>query len=234
MRFRTLLGILALTGLAMASAAHAEDTAVKAADAVKAVATMPICAGCHEQQSESIVFTAHGAKNDANGSMCQACHGDATEHLKDPMKAKPANPFNKAHPAPASERTAVCMTCHSGGRHLAFWESGKHAKNDVTCANCHNMHGKQKNPTIAPFTTSFRPNEADLCGTCHQPIRSAIMKPSHHPVIENKIKCSDCHNPHGAQTPAMLRNESVNAQCTSCHADRQSQTTERRPPELGA
>ena len=37
----------------------------------------------------------HGAKNDADGSMCQACHGDATEHLKDPMKAKPANPVRQ-------------------------------------------------------------------------------------------------------------------------------------------
>ena len=34
---------------------------------------------------------------------------------------------------------------------------------------------------------------------------TATLKPSHHPIIENKIKCSDCHNPHGALTPVMLR-----------------------------
>ena len=97
--------------------------------------------------------------------MCQACHGDATEHMKDPANVKPANPFNKLHPALASEQSQVCLNCHVGQRHLAFWESGKHAKQDVTCANCHIMHGTEKNPPIAPFTTSFRPNEADLCGT---------------------------------------------------------------------
>jgi len=100
----------------------------------------------------------------------------------------------------------------------------------VTCANCHIMHGTEKNPPIAPFTTSFRPNEADLCGTCHQQIRSAIQKPSHHPIIENKMKCSDCHNPHGALSPVMLRHESVNAQCTSCHADKRGPFVFPHPP----
>jgi hypothetical protein len=34
--------------------------------------------------------------------MCQACHGDASEHLKDPTKAKPANPFSRLTPATAT------------------------------------------------------------------------------------------------------------------------------------
>jgi len=181
------------------------------------VTTVPVCANCHEAQNLTIMLTAHGAKNDASGSMCQNCHGDATEHLKDPSN-KPANPFKKG--TPAAQRDAVCQTCHAGNRHLVFWESGKHAKNEVSCNNCHSMHGKPGVVPVAPFTTSFRPNEADLCGTCHQQIRSAIMKPSHHPIIENKLKCSDCHNPHGALTPVMLRAETVNQQCYSCHADK--------------
>ena len=197
---------------------------------LEAAVTMRVCAACHERESRTIVMTAHGAKNDAGGSMCQACHGDATEHLKDPTKAKPANPFSSIHPAAAADRTAVCLNCHAGDRQLTFWESGKHAKEDVTCANCHSMHGSAKNPPVTPFTTSFRPNEADVCGACHQQVRAAIMKPSHHPIIENKMKCSDCHNPHGALTPVMLRNESVNAQCTSCHADKRGPYVFPHPP----
>jgi cytochrome c553 len=91
----------------------------------------PICANCHEDKWNAIDLTGHGARTDANGSMCQNCHGDATEHLKDPTKAKPANPF--AQGKPAAEQTAVCMTCHSGNRNLAFWTSGKHAVNEVAC-----------------------------------------------------------------------------------------------------
>ncbi len=31
----------------------------------------PVCANCHEAQWQAIDLTPHGAKNDANGSMCQ-------------------------------------------------------------------------------------------------------------------------------------------------------------------
>lgn len=188
--------------------------------------TTPVCANCHTQPHESTLLTAHGAKNDAQGSMCQACHGDATEHLKDPAK----KPANRIKYGTAEEKSAICMTCHASNRHLAFWESGRHAINDVSCASCHSIHGKNKNPTIAPFQTTFRENEAEVCGTCHQGVRSAIMKASHHPIIEGKLKCSDCHNPHGSIAPAMLRNANVNEQCTSCHADKRGPYVFEHPP----
>jgi DmsE family decaheme c-type cytochrome len=178
----------------------------------------PVCANCHEQSHASIAATAHGSKNDAAGSMCQACHGDASAHVKDPTKNMMKKAFAKA--VPGGERDAVCMTCHAGNRHLAFWESGKHAKNDVSCGDCHNIHGKVQAPKISPYTTTSRPLEADVCGNCHKQVRNATLKPSHHPIIEGKVKCSDCHNPHGALTQAMVKHESINEQCYSCHADK--------------
>ena len=187
----------------------------------------PLCANCHEDKHASISLDAHGAKNDARGSMCQACHGDAKEHLKEPGLSKPANLVKHGT---AAEKTAVCMTCHVTNRHLAFWESGKHALNDVACSNCHSIHDKNRNPTIAPFETSFRPNESEICGTCHQDVRVQTLKPSHHPIIEGKVKCSDCHNPHGAISPVMLRNASVVDQCVSCHTDKRGPYVFSHPP----
>ncbi len=224
MRFDKLAILLCLALGAVAGAAYAQQPA-----SFGKGTTVPVCANCHESQHLSIMLTAHGAKNDADGSMCQACHGDASAHLKDPMKAKPANVFKKGA-STAAQKDAICQNCHASNRHLAFWESGKHAKNEVSCSNCHNMHGKPGVPVIAPFTTSFRPNEADLCGTCHMQIRTATLKPSHHPIIENKMKCSDCHNPHGALTPVMLRAETVNQQCYSCHADKRGPYMFGHPP----
>jgi DmsE family decaheme c-type cytochrome len=188
----------------------------------------PVCANCHEAQWRSIDLTPHGAKNDADGSMCQACHGSAAEHIKDPMKAKPANPFGKGHTA--DERTSVCLACHSSNRNLAFWTSGKHQLNDVTCANCHSIHGRSLAPSINKFVTTFLPNQADICANCHQPIRAATFKPSHHPIIEGKVRCSDCHNPHGAITPAMLKQPTINDQCYSCHADKRGPFVFSHPP----
>jgi DmsE family decaheme c-type cytochrome len=212
MRFKS---IVAATGLLAAIAAFMASPAF-----AQAGQTQPICANCHEQAWKSTDISAHGAKNDASGAMCMACHGDASAHMKDPTKAKPSNPLT-AKGATAAAKDAVCQTCHAGNRHLAFWESGKHAKNEVSCVSCHNVHGKAGGKVnVSWFTTSTRPNEADMSGTCHQQIRAATMKPSHHPIVENKINCSDCHNVHGALTPAMLKAESVNQQCYSCHADK--------------
>ena len=95
MRFDLKAGALclALCALAFAAPSMAQQPPAesKGAQQTPAESKVPICANCHEQPHMSTVMTAHGANNDAQGSMCQACHGDATEHLKDPTKAKPAN-----------------------------------------------------------------------------------------------------------------------------------------------
>jgi DmsE family decaheme c-type cytochrome len=189
--------------------------------------TQPICANCHESQWHAIDLSPHGAKNDASGSMCQACHGDASEHLKDPSK-KPANPFGKGHSA--AEKAAVCLTCHSGNRNLAFWTSGKHSLNDVACSDCHSIHNKGGLPTINKFVTTSLPNQAEVCWSCHQQIRAANFKPSHHPIIEGKVKCTDCHNPHGSLSPSMVKQPTINDQCYSCHADKRGPYVFNHPP----
>jgi len=237
MRFKS---NLAAVGLLAAFAAFVATPALAQQPAARSAGAKPICANCHESKWNAMDLSAHGAKNDASGSMCQTCHGDATDHLKDPMKAKPANPFGTGHTA--DERTAVCLTCHSGNRNLAFWTSGKHQLNEVTCANCHSIHGEkllpsysglnptQKSVSINKFTTTSLPNQAEICWQCHQPIRAANFKPSHHPIIEGKVKCSDCHNPHGAITPAMLKQPTINDQCYSCHADKRGPYVFSHPP----
>jgi len=236
MRFRSIAGAFCagLFALALSATALAQATAAKSEPQVK-----PVCANCHEDKWHSIDLSQHGAKNDAAGSMCQNCHGDASAHLKDPS-VKPANPFGKGKPAAA--QAAVCMSCHGSNRFLAFWTSGKHAVNEVACSNCHSIHGEKVVPTynganlvaqavtINKFRTTFQPDQSEVCGTCHQHIRAETFKPSHHPIIEGKIKCSDCHNPHGALSPVMLKNPTINDQCYSCHADKRGPFMFNHPP----
>jgi DmsE family decaheme c-type cytochrome len=40
------------------------------------------------------------------------------------------------------------------------------------------------------------------------------------PLREGKMTCSDCHNPHGSATEAMLRQDSINDNCYKCHAEK--------------
>jgi len=177
----------------------------------------PVCADCHEEAVNGIAMTKHGAKLDGTDALCQSCHGDTAEHLKDPS-VKPPHLFDKSVPAPA--KSAVCLTCHDGNRQLAFWDAGKHRKNDVSCSDCHSVHGKKGDPSTAGYLTTQRKLQYEVCGNCHKSIRAQLNKNSHHPILEGKVACSDCHNPHGALSHAMVKNESITQLCTSCHADK--------------
>jgi DmsE family decaheme c-type cytochrome len=209
------------------------------AQAQFAASKVPICVNCHEKQNSTILLTAHGAANDADGSACQACHGDASAHLQDPVKHKPANVLG-SKTATAAEKSAVCLTCHAGSRHLENWAVAKHRKVDVTCVNCHSMHGTQSasnNSEIksaqfaaAPYTTTERQLTYKRCITCHTDVRGEIIKPSHHPIVEGKVGCQDCHDPHGSLQKASLRNDSLNDLCTTCHADKRGPWIHEHPP----
>ena len=56
-----------------------------------------------------------------------------------------------------------------------------------------------------------RATELETCGTCHLQKRAAQMRSSHMPLREGKMSCTSCHNPHGTVTPALLREDSLNA-----------------------
>ena len=139
-----LKSIIAAAGFVTALAALAASPALAQEKRVyeKADNASPVCAGCHEQAHLTTRLTAHGAQNDADGSSCQACHGDASLHLKDPAKNKPVNALNTKG-ATAEQKSAICLTCHAGSRHLEAWTSSRHRKVDVGCVSCHNIHGTQ-------------------------------------------------------------------------------------------
>ena len=50
--------------------------------------------------------------------------------------------------------------------------------------------------------TAFEP---DTCFQCHKDRRAQMFRSSHMPLREGKIVCSDCHNPHGSVTEALLQ-----------------------------
>ena len=223
-------GVLAIFAAFLAAPAVAQQAAPSG--------TVPVCVKCHEESNSSILLTAHGAANDANGSACQACHGDASAHLKN-SKDLPANVIG-SKTASAAEKSAVCLSCHASSRHLENWNVAKHRKVDVTCVNCHTIHGaqsasnnKQIRPAefaAAPYTTTARQLAYKRCVECHRDVRAEILKPSHHPIIEGKVGCQDCHDPHGSLTKASLRAESIPDLCLTCHADKRGPWIHEHPP----
>ncbi len=238
-------GYTAAVALIVAIAGFASSTVSAAETAAAPVRTVApeaeICKGCHEPYVASYLTAKHGQQGNQKGPDCQTCHANALEHAKAGGGKGVAGIFGFGNKSiPAEQKSAVCLTCHAGNRHLAFWASGKHKKNDVSCNDCHSLHGKpgpgstialkHPNPTISPFETTQRQLEYETCTVCHKQIRSQINRTSHHPIMEGKVKCTSCHNPHGALSPGMVNAESVNALCTTCHADKRGPFMWEHPP----
>ena len=218
---KKLLTVAALAVLFAAMPATAQD--------------MNTCKQCHQDKVDGMARTLHG-KSGLSGSPaatqgCQSCHGDASAHVKASGGTKVGLVRFSDKTASADTKSEKCLTCHGANRQFAYWESGKHKVQDVTCADCHNIHGTYKGAKInSILTTSIVPNQSETCFTCHKTIRSDANKPSHHPIVEGKIKCSDCHNPHGAPGKGMIKTDSVNQLCTTCHAEKRGPFIWEHPP----
>ncbi|HET7729535.1 MAG TPA: DmsE family decaheme c-type cytochrome [Usitatibacter sp.] len=204
---------------------------ISAGDALAQAPGPEVCKNCHEDQVNAFDATIHGKKahprSPASAQGCASCHGDGTAHVKAGGGRGVGGMINLSSKSiPADQRDATCLNCHGANRHLAFWDAGKHRKNDVSCSDCHSVHKgagsqlKLKGAQIAPMTTSSRVPQQEVCFNCHRDIKAMVMRPSHHPIVEGKIQCTSCHNPHGALTAAMVNAESVKELCTSCHADK--------------
>jgi DmsE family decaheme c-type cytochrome len=201
------------------------------------------CKGCHEAYVTGFEKSTHGRKGHPNSPAtaggCTTCHGDPSAHIKaGGGRGTIKNPQSKA--IPAAEKSAVCLACHETTRNLAFWSGGQHNKHDVSCGDCHSVHMertagndkslKASNPSVSPYVTTVRQLQQETCNNCHRSIRAQINKPSHHPIVEGKVKCSDCHNPHGSLAKAMIKNDSTNDLCLSCHTDKRGPFIHEHPP----
>jgi DmsE family decaheme c-type cytochrome len=64
--------------------------------------------------------------------------------------------------------------------------------------------------------------DPSACFQCHVNVHSEFSLPQHHPVLEKKMNCVQCHDPHGmdimkpARGLAMAR---LNESCAQCHRE---------------
>jgi len=94
------------------------------------------------------------------------------------------------------------------------WHGSKHQRSDIACSNCHTVHAN-KDPILV------KTSQPTKCFSCHPEQRAQANRTSHHPILEGKVVCADCHNPHGSvQEDKMLVRARVNDTCYKCHADK--------------
>lgn len=180
------------------------------------------CTRCHNDVNDdevenypvlSIGRTKHGTRVDARTPTCTSCHGDSEKHLKQIGSTRPLpdQPFGKKAAANPQAHNKACLACHEGGK-LMHWGGSIHSRRDLPCSDCHQMHAAHDKAT----TRALIP---EMCMSCHKEKRAQINRQSHHPIVEGKMVCTDCHNPHGSAGPKLMVKDSVNDTCYTCHME---------------
>jgi DmsE family decaheme c-type cytochrome len=169
------------------------------------------CEACHEGYADGLAGTPHGRSgfDSLSSHGCESCHGPGEKHLEDPEAFQP-----RVTDLSPDEQNAMCQSCHDGQSQF-FWQGSEHQARGITCTTCHGVHSYESETSQLKTARAI-----DQCYTCHKDVRAQTWKRSHHPIREGKVSCSDCHNPHGAQSDRMVNAASINEQCYSCHAEK--------------
>jgi len=186
------------------------------------------CQMCHEDIFNAFQKNPHHAvetdkKRGWENKACESCHGPGSKHAESMNAADILNPA-KLKPADADRR---CLTCHlNQPTHVGRIDSS-HAKNQVSCVQCHSIHAKEPSGLVAR-----KPSDINRqCAGCHTDVWASFQRPYHHRLPEEAMSCVDCHNPHGSFLPHQLQTVNANEPgCIKCHGDKRGPFTFEHPP----
>ena len=211
--------ILALAASAVLFMGGAILTAPSALAQAASAPGPEVCAGCHEDAANYYKHSVHGQKGNlrgpSNAGECSTCHGNGAEHVKaggGKGVGGIKNPGGKSASMATDDKNAICLTCHSGGSKRTHWDGSTHQARGNACTSCHTMHTTDK--VLTKIT------QPEVCFTCHKQQRAEVNRTFRHPILEGKVVCSDCHNPHGSIGKALMKRDSVVETCYQCHAEK--------------
>jgi len=149
-----------------------------------------ICMACHDD-GHLIQWT--GSMHDEEEVACVSCH--EVHAARDPVLDKLA-------------QQEKCFSCHPRTRADTFKASSHPLRfGEMTCTDCHDPHNGDNDSLLIRSTIN------DTCYTCHAEKRGPFLW-EHAPVSED---CSLCHNPHGSNHAALLKQRSP-LLCQQCHS----------------
>jgi DmsE family decaheme c-type cytochrome len=162
------------------------------------------CEVCHDQVGGYALAPAFH-------SDCEACHGPGSAHEESEAPTDIRYPSNPD-----------CLACHESGRstHLA-WATSEHSRAGLYCTDCHNPHNRElsnlrRPDVVRDVALGHLDGPSELCVSCHADVASRFTLPSHHPVGEGMLSCTDCHSPHDDRRVMLGDRTQL---CSSCHQD---------------
>lgn len=188
------------------------------------------CTRCHDESESypvlSIGKTKHGVMIDGRLPTCAGCHGESETHINKPEgqkeRPKPEFPYGKRTANDIVGHNQVCSDCHKGGKFMD-WAGSAHGARDVACTSCHTLH-------VQKDKVRDKRTQPDVCFSCHKEQRVLANKPSHHPILEGKVVCSDCHASHGSSGPKLMARQSVADTCFTCHMEKRGPFVRKHEP----
>jgi len=176
------------------------------------------CATCHSATVAEFKKTLMGkiGMTQKGKFECENCHGPGSEHVRlgGGRGVGGIMGFGKDDPRSVDERNALCLNCHQKGERT-YWAGSNHQTRGLACTNCHTIM-----KAVSRKHQLKKKIVAEVCYQCHKLKRAQMQYSSHMPIRENKITCTNCHNPHGSATEKLLRQASVNENCYTCHAEK--------------
>jgi predicted CXXCH cytochrome family protein len=123
-----------------------------------------------------------------------------------------------------------CFMCHTN--YVRQFPASAHARmhfvpalpaGESGCEACHGPGSKhvQAGGGRGKFIVNPGRNP-DSCFQCHLETHAEFTLPQHHPVVEGRMNCVQCHDPHGVDImkPASgLPVKRLNQTCAQCHRD---------------
>lgn len=153
--------------------------------------------------------------------LCYMCHApkDDKKFIHGPVAAGACTACHNPHESEnqrllvASSINELCVSCHVAKGETLATKAQIHPPVKDSCINCHDPH-----------TADYRfqlpaDSKMDLCVMCHTDKKewTDTVSSKHGAIHDRPEKCQECHDPHGTNTPRMLKKASVREMCLSCH-----------------
>ena len=121
----------------------------------------------------------------------------------------------------------MCAPCHED--HFKSFESTSHArismkgleKEGMGCGMCHGPGSLHIENKFEPGLIINPRKNPEVCFRCHLDKKAEFRLQYHHPVLQGRVSCADCHNSHSSDSKSwsLTSFSDTNQVCFKCHPE---------------